>query len=74
MESDCWREPLFQLVSHAVETAPPPNPWLYYLEDFGRTDQGGQGRGECCGKDPCSDEGAEPWHHAHDLEKREGFR
>lgn len=57
MESDGWREPLFLLVSHAVEAA--QSPWLYYLEDFGRTDEGGQGRGECGGKDPRGDEGAE---------------
>jgi hypothetical protein len=43
---------------------------LYYLEYFGRTDEGGQGGRQCCRKDPCSDEGPEPGHHAHDLEKR----
>lgn len=43
---------------------------LDYLEYFGCTDEGGQGRRQCCRKDPCGDEGAEPGHHAHDLEKR----
>ena len=43
---------------------------LRHLEHFGRADEGGQGWGERCRKDPSSDEGAKPWHHAHDLEER----
>lgn len=44
---------------------------LYHLEHFGSADKGGQGRGERCRKDASRDEGAEPRHHAHDLEKRD---
>lgn len=68
MENDCRRAWIFQLDPRSVATAGGSS--RDHLEHFGSTDEGGQGGGERCREDASRDEGAESWHHAHDLEKR----